>query len=78
MFASGLFESLFLQPKIITGMGRLLMLVPLLFSIAVVYKTIRCQKLSSIPLASLGLTLMILAGMMLVGVVLLVSFRLLA
>lgn len=78
MIAAGLFESLFLQPKIITGMGRLLMLVPLLFSIAVVYKTIRCPKLSSIPLASLGLTLMILAGMMLVGVVLLVSFRLLA
>ncbi len=75
---SSLLQQLFLEPKTITGIGRLLALVPLLLSISIVYKTIRCRKLTSIPLASLGLTATILAGMLLVGGVLLVTYKLLA
>lgn len=71
-------SSLFVQPVSITGIGRLAMLVPLTLSISLVYKTMRCERLSSIPLASIVLTIMILVTMGLIGLVLLVLFRLLA
>ncbi len=58
----------------ITGIWRLAMLAPLAFSIAIVLKTIRCQRLRSVPLASLMLGLLILAAMLLLGVVLLLIF----
>ncbi len=66
---SEVFQSLFVKPIPITGIGRLGMLLPLSLSIAIVYKTIRCQRLGSIPLASLRLGLMIVLGMMVIGVV---------
>jgi hypothetical protein len=74
----GLVDSLFVQPMSITDVWRLLMLVPLALSISIVYKTIRCQRLRSVPVASIVLCGMILGGMMSIGVALLVIFRLLA
>ncbi|HWL94806.1 MAG TPA: hypothetical protein VNT79_14910 [Phycisphaerae bacterium] len=75
---STFFHELFIQPKIITGFWRLVLLVPLALSISTVYKTIRCQRLSAIPLAAANLCLMIVVGMLLVGAVLLITFRLMA
>ncbi len=69
---------LFIQPKTINGSARLLMLVPLALSISIVYKTIRCRDLKSIPLAAAGLCAMILVGMFAVGAFLLLTFRWLA
>jgi hypothetical protein len=57
---------------------QLAMLVPLALAISVVYKTIRCEKLSRVPLASATLTVMILGSMLAIGVVLLVVFNALA
>jgi len=67
-----------MKPMQITGIWRLAMLAPLAVSIAVVLKTIRCQRLRSVPLASLLLTLLILGGMMALGVVLLLVFHFMA
>lgn len=69
---------LFIRPIPITGIGRLLMLIPLALSISIVYKTIRCDRLSAVPVASLNLCFMIVAGMMLIGFFLLVLFLLMA
>ena len=71
-------SGLFVKPVTITGLWRLGMLVPLTLSISIVYKTMRCEKLSSVPMASLVLCLMILTCLGLIGVVLLGAFRLLA
>lgn len=54
------------------------MLLPLALSISIVYKTMRCDRLASIPVASVILTFMIVSVMGLIGVVLLLFFRLLA
>lgn len=69
---------LFVQPKTISGIGRLLMLLPLALSISIVYKTIRCKSLSAVPWASLTLTVMIVVGMLLVGSALLLTYETLA
>ncbi|MFQ5411266.1 MAG: hypothetical protein ACE5EC_03180 [Phycisphaerae bacterium] len=69
---------LFIQPIPITGIGRLLMLIPLALSISIVYKTIRCDRLSAVPVASLSLCFMIVAGMMLIGFFLMILFLLFA
>jgi hypothetical protein len=73
-----LLEGLFFKPIPVTGFGRLGMLVPLALSISIVCKTIRCERLSSIPLASMSLCGLILLCMALIGVFLLVLFQLLA
>ncbi|MCB9852879.1 MAG: hypothetical protein H6819_07265 [Phycisphaerales bacterium] len=69
---------LFVLPIEIRGVGRLLMLAPLILSVSLVYKTIRCPELKQIPFASIKLCIMILSGMLAIGVSLLVTFRLLA
>jgi hypothetical protein len=69
---------LFVDPIEIRGIGRLLMLAPLIFSVSLVYKTIRCRDLRQVPLAAAKLCIMILCGMMAIGVSLLVTFHLLA
>lgn len=74
---SEVFQSLFVEPIPIKGLGRLGMLLPLSLSIAIVYKTIRCRRPGSIPLASLRLGFMIVFGMMLIGVILWAVFLLL-
>ena len=75
---TGWVDSLFMKPISITGIWHLLMLVPLSLSVSIVYKTIRCPRLSAVPLASLVLCLIILAGMMSIGVALQIIFHLLA
>jgi hypothetical protein len=71
-------QTFFEMPMQIKGAGRLGMLLPLALSISVVYKTIRCDRLSAVPLASLQLGVMIVACMLLIGVVLLLSYHFLA
>ena len=53
---------------VIGGVSRVFMLVPLSLSVAVVYKTTRCERVRDIPLAVLGLWLTIVLGMYAVGV----------
>ncbi len=69
---------LFVRPVSISGIGRLGMLLPLALMISVVYKTIRCERLRAVPLASLSLCFMIVSGMLAIGLFILVTFRLLA
>lgn len=69
---------LVVNPIEIRGIGRLLMLAPLILAVSLVYKTIRCRELRHVPLASIKLCILILSGMMAIGVALLVTFRLLA
>ncbi len=69
---------LFMKPIPITGAGRLGMLIPLALSISMVYKTIRCERVSQIPAASLYLCFLIVSGMLLIGGTLFCIFRILA
>jgi hypothetical protein len=71
-------QSIFVKPIPVTGLGRLGMLLPLVLSISIVYKTIRCERVNQIPSASLFLWFTILVCMGLIGVFLLVMFNLLA
>ncbi|HVP13046.1 MAG TPA: hypothetical protein VMV94_17860 [Phycisphaerae bacterium] len=73
-----LLHSLFVKPLQITGIWRLAMLIPLAVSISIVLKTIRCERLRSIPVASFVLAVSIVSGMMALGAVLLLIFRLMA
>ena len=71
-------SDLMMKPISVTGAGRLGMLIPLALAISIVYKTIRCEKVTSIPLASISLCVMIVASMMLIGAALLGVYHLLA
>ena len=70
--------ALFTTPAQLTGLQRLLLLVPLCLSVSIVYKTTRCVRVRDIPLATLALWLTILGGMIGVGVLMWVAFLLLA
>jgi hypothetical protein len=65
-------------PVSLTGLQRLLLLVPLCLSISVVYKATRCERLSEIPLAVLALWATIVGGMVGVGALMWAAFVLLA
>ncbi len=54
-----------------TGWARLSLALPLCVAIAVVYKTLRLTNLRRLPISAGGLTLTILLGMAVVGIVLL-------
>ncbi len=56
---------------------RSLLLLPLCLSIAIVYKTTRCERLRDVPVAALVLWITIVVGMYAVGVGLYVTFKLL-
>ena len=71
-------SGLFVQPIQVTGIWRLAMLGPLALSISIVYKTMRCERLSTVPVASLVLCVMILVCMGLIGLFLLAIFHLFA
>jgi len=75
---SDVLQGLFVQPIPITGFGRLGMLIPLTLAISIVCKTIRCERLSAIPLASASLCVVILFFMGLIAAALLAVFHLLA
>lgn len=75
---SDFLQGLFVRPMTIPNYGRLGMLVPLVLAISIVCKTLRVRRLSSLPWASLSLSVMILFFMGLIAVALLGVFRLLA
>jgi hypothetical protein len=72
-----LLAALFVEPMTFGSGVRLLMLLPLAASVSIVYKTLRCDQLREVPLASLSLWITIVVGMMTIGVALLVFFQLL-
>lgn len=73
----GILATLFVTPAPIAPGVRLLLLLPLAASVSVVYKTIRCNEVREIPLASVVLWITVVGGMLAVGIVLLIGYRLL-
>ena len=58
---------LFTTGVVLAGPQRFALMLPLCLSIAVVYKTTRCQHLRDVPAAALVLWVTIVAGMFAVG-----------
>lgn len=67
-------SSLFVEPIQLTGWWRLAMMLPLCLGIAVVYKALKLDDLRSLPIGSIALWGTLVAGMMAVGVVLMVVY----
>ena len=59
--------ALFVSGFALNGTHRFLLMLPICLSIAVIYKTTRCERLRDIPVASLILWVSIVAGMYSVG-----------
>lgn len=59
----------------LTGPQRLFFMLPLCLSVAVVYKTTRCDTLREVPVAAFVLWVTIILGMAAVGVGLFALFR---
>ncbi len=59
----------------LTGIQRLLLMLPLCLSIAIIYKTTRCENLREVPVAALVLWITIVLGMYAVGLGLWVAFE---
>jgi hypothetical protein len=68
--------ALFIEPIQVIGWWRLAMMLPLCLFIAVVYKALKLDDLRSLPIGSLALWATLVAGMMAVGVVLLIGYGL--
>ncbi len=66
----GLFDS----GMTLSSMQRFLFMLPLCLSIAVVYKTTRCEQLSDVPVAAGVLWVTIVGGMYAVGLGLWILF----
>lgn len=62
-------------PMELSGTQRLLLMLPLCLFVAIVYKTIRSERVADIPKAAAQLWVTVLAGMCAVGVGLWVLFR---
>lgn len=62
----------------VTGIHRMLLSLPLCLSIAIVYKTTRCEDLRQVPRSSLVLFVTIVVTMYAIGVGLWLLFRLMA
>lgn len=58
---------LFVTGVELTGLQRLVLMLPLCLSIAIVYKTIRCENMRDIPTAAAALWITIVLGMYAVG-----------
>lgn len=67
---SALLANMFIVGVPLTGMQRFLLMLPLCLSIAVVYKTTRCENLRHVPASALLLWVTIVSGMFAVGFVL--------
>ena len=52
----------------LAGWQRMALMLPLCLSIAIVYKTIRCENMRDMPAAAAGLWITIVLGMYAVGV----------
>ena len=74
----GVWASLLVTGIDVTNGYRLLFMLPLCLCIAVVYKTLRCRRLSDIPVAALVLWVTIVVGMYSVGVGLWALFTIMA
>ena len=72
---SGLLAQLFVTGIPLSGTQRFLLMLPLCLSIAVVYKTTRCDRLREVPASAAVLWVTIIAGMYAVGVGLWLVFR---
>ena len=72
---TGALAGLFTTSIDLTGMHHLLLMLPLCLSIAIVYKTTRCEKLRKVPAAALILWGTIVVGMYAVGVGLWLAFQ---
>lgn len=59
----------------LTGVQRLLLMLPLCLSIAIIYKATRCENLRDVPIAALALWITIVLGMYAVGLGLWVAFE---
>ncbi len=70
--------ALFITPLTCDRSLGMLLALPLCLSISLVYKTTKCRTLRELPVAVLVSWLTILVGMAVVGVVLLVLYRLAA
>ena len=64
VFPAGLFTT----GIVLTGIQRFLLMLPLCLSIAIVYKTTRCETVGDVPLSSVALCATIVIGMVGVGV----------
>ncbi len=62
----------------VNGLGRLALSLPLCLSIAIVYKTTRCEHVREIPMAALGLWITIVITMYAIGVGLWMFFQIMA
>ncbi len=60
--------ALFVTPIHLTGIGRLLLMLPLCLAISIVYKATRCDRLGEIPREVASLWITIVIGMFSVGV----------
>ncbi len=59
---------LFVTGVELAGWQRMVLMLPLCLSIAIVYKTIRCENMRDMPTAAVGLWITIVLGMYAVGV----------
>lgn len=59
--------ALFTVPLDLSGLGRLLLMLPLCLFVAIVYKAIRTERVEDIPKAAFQLWLTVLGGMCAVG-----------
>ena len=73
-----LLATLFLESIYLSSPQRLLLILPLCLSVAVVYKTTRCANLKDIPVAALVLWVTIVIGMYAVGIGLWLIFSIMA
>lgn len=62
-------------PLLASAPARMLLALPLCLSIAVVYKTMRCERLRDVPAQALSLWITIVVSMYAVGVGLWLVFR---
>ncbi len=61
----------------LNGLQRLMMMLPLCLSIAIIYKSTRCENMREVPAAALVLWVTIVLGMFAVGVGLFILFNIL-
>lgn len=70
--------TLFLNPMPLGRWQSIILLLPLCLAISVVYKTIKCENIREIPLASVVSWVTIVVGMYVVGVALLLLYEIMA
>lgn len=75
---SDMFDIAVLATFGLSGLQRQLLMLPLCLSIAIVYKTTRCDNVRDVPVASLILWATIVVGMYSVGVGFWVLYSILA